>query len=130
MPDKIKDGTDIINLDEYSDIGTRWVALYVRNNDVTYFHSFGVEHIPKEIKTFVNNKNTKTNIGLAGTMTSDSILHINISEKTTDIGPPIGQPSTCFNNFSVTENTHTFVNLNKLELESLSIILDKYINPL
>ena len=32
------------------------------NNDVTYFDSFGVEHIPKEIKTFVNNKNIKTNI--------------------------------------------------------------------
>ena len=51
---KIKDGTYIINLDEYSDIGTHWVALYVHNNDVTYFDSFGVEHIPKEIKTFIN----------------------------------------------------------------------------
>ena len=32
------------------------------NNDVTYFDSFGVEHIPKEIKVFINNKNIKTNI--------------------------------------------------------------------
>ena len=56
---KIKDGAYVINLDEYSDIGTHWVSLYVRNNDVTYFHSFGVEHIPKEIKTFVSNKNIK-----------------------------------------------------------------------
>ena len=48
LPDKIKDGSYIINLDEYYDIGTHWVALYVVNN-VTYFHSFGVEHIPKEI---------------------------------------------------------------------------------
>ena len=31
-------------------------------NNVTYFDSFGVEHIPKEIKTFINNKNIKTNI--------------------------------------------------------------------
>ena len=45
---KIKDGTFVINLDEYSDIGTHWVALNVQNN-VTYFDSFGVEHIPKEI---------------------------------------------------------------------------------
>ena len=45
---KIKDGAYIINLDEYSDIGTHWVALNVQNN-VTYFDSFGVEHIPKEI---------------------------------------------------------------------------------
>ena len=55
-------GAYIINLDEYSDIGTHWVTLYVQNNDVTYFNSFGVEHILKEIKTFVNNRNIKTNI--------------------------------------------------------------------
>ena len=59
---KIKDGAYIINVDEYSDIGTDWVPLYVKNNDVTYFDSFGVEHIPKEIKTFISNNNIKTNI--------------------------------------------------------------------
>ena len=59
---KVKDGAYVINLDEYSDIGTRWVALYVQNNNVTYFDSFGVEHIPKEIKAFINNKNIKINI--------------------------------------------------------------------
>ena len=87
---EIKDGAYIINLDEYSDIGTHWVALHVNNNNinnnnnnnnniknnnnnnnsnnVTYFNSFGVEHIPKEIKTTINcrlssvsqNKNIKT----------------------------------------------------------------------
>ena len=46
---KIKDGAYIINLDEYSNIGTHWIALYANNNSVTYFDSFGVEHIPKEI---------------------------------------------------------------------------------
>ena len=51
---KIKDGAYIINLDEYSDIGTHWVALYVHNDNVTYFDSFGVGHIPKEIKIFIN----------------------------------------------------------------------------
>ena len=35
---------------------THWVVLYVHNDDVTYFDSFGVENIPKEIKTFINNK--------------------------------------------------------------------------
>ena len=34
----------------------------MNNDNVTYFDSFGVEHIPKEIKTFINNKNIKTNI--------------------------------------------------------------------
>ena len=44
----------MINLDEYSNIGTHWVALYVNNNNsVTYFDSCGVEHVPKEIKTFI-----------------------------------------------------------------------------
>ena len=52
----------VIHLDEYSDIGTHWVAFYVINNDVTYFDSFGVEHIPKDIRTFIGNKNIKTNI--------------------------------------------------------------------
>ena len=47
---KIKDGAYMINLDEYSGIGTHWVALWVNNNNVTYFDSFGIEHIPKEIK--------------------------------------------------------------------------------
>ena len=59
---KIKDGAYIINLDEYSDIGTHLVALWVDNNDVTYFNSFGVEHLPKEIKAFINNNNNNNNI--------------------------------------------------------------------
>ena len=49
LPNKIKDGAYVINLDEYSDIATHWIALYALNNNVTYFDSFGVEHIPKEI---------------------------------------------------------------------------------
>ena len=59
---KIKDGSYVINLNEYSDIGTHWIAKYVLNNDVTYFDTFGVEYIPKEIKAFIDNKNIKTNI--------------------------------------------------------------------
>ena len=54
--DKIKDGAYVINLDEYSDIGNDWIALYVNNKTVTYFDSFGVEHFLKEIKKFINNK--------------------------------------------------------------------------
>ena len=50
---KIKDGAYGINLDEYSDIRTHWIALYASDNNVTYFDSFGVEYIPKEIKTLI-----------------------------------------------------------------------------
>ena len=53
LSDKIKDGGYVINLDEYSDIGTHWIALYVNNNSATYFDSFGIEHISKEVKTFL-----------------------------------------------------------------------------
>ena len=58
----IKDGAYIINIDEYFDIGTHGIALYVQNNDVTYFDSLWVEHISQEIRTFIRNKNIKTNI--------------------------------------------------------------------
>ena len=58
---KIKDGAYVINLDEYESTGTHWIALYVNANDIIYFDSFGVEHIPKEIKKFRGNKNIITN---------------------------------------------------------------------
>ena len=66
---QIKDGAYVINLDGYSDICTYWIAVYLKNN-ITYFDSFGVEHIPKEVMKFIGhpsssaslNKNIKTNI--------------------------------------------------------------------
>ena len=66
LPDKTNDAVYVINIDEYSDIGTHWIALYALNNNVTYFASFGVEHIPKEIQKFMErsliNKSTTANI--------------------------------------------------------------------
>ena len=59
---KIKSGVYIINLNESESIGTYWIALYVNDNNVTYFDSFGVEHISKEIKKFIGNKRIITNI--------------------------------------------------------------------
>ena len=73
---KIKDGVYIINLDEYADIGTHWIALFCKKkkkkrNCLFYsffeklqwkLYSFVVEHIPEEIKEFIGNKNTKANI--------------------------------------------------------------------
>ena len=38
------------------------MALWVNNNNVTYFDSFGVEHVPKEIIKFIKNRNIKANI--------------------------------------------------------------------
>ena len=58
----IKNGAYVINLDEYRDIGTHWVALYVNDKTIIYFDSFRVEHIAKEIMKFIGNKNIITNI--------------------------------------------------------------------
>ena len=52
---KIKDGAYIINLDQYKSVETHQIALYVNEDNVPYSGSFGVEHIPKEIKTFIGN---------------------------------------------------------------------------
>ena len=72
LPNSIKNGAYVINLDEYHDIGTHWIALYVQstsvydtyvNNEIAiYFDCFGVEHIPKEIMKFINCKKLITNI--------------------------------------------------------------------
>ena len=59
---KIKNGAYVINLDEYSDIGTLWIALYLNNKTVTYFDRFEIEHIPKEVKKFIGNRTIKSNI--------------------------------------------------------------------
>ena len=57
LPNKIKAGAYLINLNEYSYTRIRWIALYALNNDVSYFDNFDVENISKEIKKFTENKN-------------------------------------------------------------------------
>ena len=52
----------MINIDENSGIGTHWIALYVNNKTATYFDSFGIEHIPKEVKKIMGNRNIIINI--------------------------------------------------------------------
>ena len=59
---KIKDGAYLINLDEYADVGTHWIALFCNRNKIIYFDSFGVEHVAEEINEFVGNKNIIVNI--------------------------------------------------------------------
>ena len=62
LPNKIKDGAYVINLEGDSDIESHWIALYVNAKTLIYFDSFGVEHVSKEIKKFINNKYIITNI--------------------------------------------------------------------
>ena len=70
LPKKIKDGAYVMNLDEYADAGTHWIALFCNRNEIFYFDSFGVEHFPEEIEEFIDrpsssalqDKNIKANI--------------------------------------------------------------------
>ena len=62
LPKKIKDVAYVINLDEYAHVATHWIALFCNRNEIVYFDSFGVEHVPEEIKEFVGNKNMIVNI--------------------------------------------------------------------
>ena len=62
LPEKIKDGTYVIKLDEYTDVDTHWIALFYRKSEIVYVDSFDVEHVSEEIKEFIGNKNIKANI--------------------------------------------------------------------
>ena len=62
LPKTIKKGAYVINLGEYENTGTHWIALFVKTNEVIYFDSFGIEHIPEEIDKFIINKNIICNI--------------------------------------------------------------------
>ena len=59
---KLKNGAYVINLDHSKNTGTHWIAIFLKNNEVIYFDSFGVEYIPKEIMNKIGNKNIKSNI--------------------------------------------------------------------
>ena len=62
LPKTIKRGAYVINLDEYENISTHWIALFVKPKYAVYFDSFGVEHIPKEINKFIGKKEIKASI--------------------------------------------------------------------
>ena len=38
------------------------MGCFCKKKEIVYFDSFGVEHIPEEIKKFIGNKNIKANI--------------------------------------------------------------------
>ena len=59
LPKTIKSGAYVKSLHEHEDVGTHWVAWYVKNDEITYCDSFSVEHVPKEIKNLYNIKTSK-----------------------------------------------------------------------
>ena len=59
LQNKIKKEAYVINLEEYENTGTYWVALFVKPKYMVYIDSFGIEHIPKEINKFIGNSDIK-----------------------------------------------------------------------
>ena len=59
---EIKDGANVLIFDEYANADAHWIALFYNRNEIVYFDSFGVEHIPEEIKKFLGNENKKAHI--------------------------------------------------------------------
>ena len=62
LPKTTRDGGYVVNLDDLGKSGTHWVAIYLNNDRATYFDSFGVEHMPREVIRFLKNKDLHTNI--------------------------------------------------------------------
>ena len=60
LPKITKKDAYVINLDEYKNTGTHWIALFVKTNEVIYFDSFGIEHTPKEINKFIGNEQSSS----------------------------------------------------------------------
>ena len=56
MPKTLKNGTYVIDLDEFLSLGRHLMVMYVNGNSVPYFDTLGDEHIPEEIKRFIDNK--------------------------------------------------------------------------
>ena len=62
MPKRTKDGAYVISLDEYADVATHWIALYVKNIEIIYFDNIEDEYVPKKSEKFIEHKNIKANI--------------------------------------------------------------------
>ena len=41
---------NVINLDEYADVGIHWIALYALNNNITNFDGFGANSFQMKLK--------------------------------------------------------------------------------
>ena len=54
-------GACVINVDEYADISTRWIALFCRENEIVSI-LLVFQMFLKKLKKFIRNKNVKGDI--------------------------------------------------------------------
>ena len=78
LPKITKKGAYVINLDECENTGTHWMALFVKTNEVIYFDSFGIEHIPKEINKFIRSKELGSAVGSNNKKIKANIFRIQV----------------------------------------------------
>ena len=53
LPKRIKNGTYMINLDEYIDFGTHWICLYNSNIGINYFTALELKMFLKKSKNLL-----------------------------------------------------------------------------
>ena len=73
LPNITKYGAYVVNIYNYEATETHKVLFYVNGNTATYFNRFKAEHIPEEMKAFIDNKNIIANIYRAEAY--DSIMY-------------------------------------------------------
>ena len=59
---RIKDGANVINLNDKNIKGTHWVSLFIDRKLAVYFDSFGIEYIPQEVLNKIRDKSVTHNI--------------------------------------------------------------------
>ena len=52
----------MVNVDEHSGVETDWIVLHALNNNDSFLDSFGIEHIRKDVKRFINKSIVVVNI--------------------------------------------------------------------
>ena len=78
MSKNLKNGAFVINHDEYADVGSHWIALYISNNDVIYLGSNALDYFSKSAKKFIGNKNIQANIFRIQTKNVITVMQKNI----------------------------------------------------
>ena len=59
LPKRIKDGAEVINLDEYADVGTHWIALHNPNIEIIYFAVLELNMFLMKFKNLLDIKTSK-----------------------------------------------------------------------
>ena len=62
----------LLNLDKFKLLRNHWIAFYVNGSNIIYFDSFGVKHVPREVKKFSKSENVIANVNR--TQAYDSIM--------------------------------------------------------